>query len=253
MNASLLLIIAIGLLFAFTLRLDATIKLGGGVTGIRGSIGGTTFSHNAGGDYIRNRTKPINPRSPLQNTRRAFLARCAKAWSNELEPQERTDWLAYAKGTTWKNRLGDEIGINGLAALVRVNTLLAMGGEAFRTAAPTKTGHAGGLTFSFKAESDNTVIQINKPAAPFDESTPGHMVYFFMGHPTEIGRICTPKGFRYIGRVYGHDTPLEYPVALDAAYTMTEGQFITIRAMWHDEDFRVSGPWWATAEAAPSG
>lgn len=230
----------------------ALIKLGGGISAITGSVGGTTFARNKSGAYMRQWTKPVNPRSPLQNTRRAIMARLARSWSSDLTPQERTDWRAYVMGTTWTNKLGETIEIGGNAAFMRLNALLAVGGEAFRSAAPTATGHAGGISFAFAAESDGTNIAMAKPSAPFDESTPDHMVYFFQGIPTEIGHIATPKGFKYIGRVYGHATPLEYPVDIPSAYTMTAGQFITIKAMWHDDDFRVAGPFWATDEAAAS-
>lgn len=231
----------------------ATIKLGGGVTGVRGSIGGTTFSHNAGGDYIRNRTKPVNPRSPLQNARRARLAHLAKYWSNDLTPQERTDWIAYAKSTTWTNRLGDQITINGLAAFIRLNTLFGLFAPGIHAAAPTAVGHAGGVTFDFDAQSDVTNIAMAEPTGAFVDGTAGQYLCLFQGFPTEIGRIATPKGFKYIGTLTGLAAPpITYPFDIPSAYTMTAGQFVTLRAMFIDEHYRVSGPFWAHATAAPS-
>jgi len=231
----------------------ALVKLGGGVTDIRGSIGGTTFSRCAGGNYMRARTKPVNPRSPLQVTRRANIAHLTKYWSNKLTQQQRDDWIAYAKGTTWTNKLGESIQINGLAAFIQLNVLHLMIPSDVIPNAPTATGHGGGITLTFAAESDTTKIQLNEPGGAFDKDTELHNVWVSMGFPTEPGRIATPKGMRYIGRVWGSAAaPLTFPYELDAAYTMRAGQLITLRAMWHDEHYRTAGPFFATATAAPS-
>lgn len=231
----------------------ALIKLGGGVTDIRGSMGGNTYSKNAAGHYIRARTKPVNPRSPLQNTRRAYFAYLTKYWSDKLIQQQRDDWIAYAKGTTWKNRLGEDITINGLAAFIRLNALHMMIPSVVIPDAPTATGQGGGVTLTFAAESDTTKIQLDEPGGSFDKDTELHNLWIFMAYPTEPGRIATPKGMRYIGRVWGSAlNPLEFAYELDAAYTMRSGQLITLRAMWHDEHYRVAGPFFAHATAAPS-
>lgn len=231
----------------------ANILLGGGVTDIRGSIGGTTFARNAAGNYARARMKPVNPRSPLQNARRAFLNYLANYWSATLTEDQRDDWRAYAAGTTWTNRLGQTIAINGLAAFVRLNTLRYIAFMSLMADAPTAMGHAGGITFAFDAETDTTNIKVAKPGGAFNESTENHMVLLFQGLPSEAGRISIPKGFVYIGRVYGKlEPPMEFPVDIDANYTMQDGQLITCRAMFMDEHSRVSGPFWAQATAAPS-
>lgn len=229
----------------------ALIQFGGGITSMRGSLAGNTFSRSKSGDYVRSRKKPVNPRSPLQNTRRAQMAYLARYWSHSLTPQERTDWRAYATGTSWTNKLAQAIEIGGNAAFLRLNTHIAVYGGTLRHAAPEAMGHAGGVTFTFAAESDTTKIQMDEPNGAFDKAVLGHYINFYQGIPTEIGRIATPKGFKYIGSVYGHDSaPLAFPYELDAAYTMAAGQFITIKAMFNDDTYRLSGPFFASDEAA---
>jgi len=231
----------------------ALIKLGGGITDIRGKMGGNVFRRNKGGNYMRANVKPCNPRSPLQNQRRAHMAYLTKAWSNILTAQERTDWIAYAAGTSWTNKLGETITINGLAAFLRLNAILGILDPAIHSTAPTATGHAGGVTFTFTAESATTKIQIGEPGGAFSKDVTDHRLLIFQGLPTEVGRIATPKGFRYIGLVLGDETlPPTFPLELTSAYTMTTGQFITVKAMFVDEDYRVSGPFFATCTAAPS-
>ena len=231
----------------------ALVMLGGGVTDIRGSIGGSPFSRCAGGNYARARMKPVNPHSPLQNARRANVAYLTKYWSATLTEQQRTDWRAYATATTWTNRLGQTIEINGLAAFLRVNSLLLLIGEAVIAAAPTATGHAGGNTITFDAENDETNIELDEPVGSFDKDTDGHHLIIFMGIPAECGKISLPRRFRYIGLVSGDSVSAPtFPVDLPAAFTFAEGQNISCKAMFLDEHFRASGPFFHQEAAAPS-
>jgi len=216
-------------------------------------MGGTTFSRCAGGNYIRARTKPVNPRSPLQIIRRSNVGFLTRYWSETLTEQQRTDWRAYCTGTTWTNKLGETIQINGLAAFLRLNALRLIVGYAVSADAPTAMGHAGGNTITFAAHTDTNKIQIDEPVGAFDTDVPGHMMCFFQGIPSEPGRIATPKGFKYIGYFHstGGGTPA-FPVELTSAYTMQDDQRITLRSRFRDDKDRVSGPFWATATAAPS-
>jgi len=231
----------------------ALVQFGGGVSQIRGSIGGTVFSRGAGGAIARARTKPINPRSPLQNVRRSNHAYLTTYWSLTLTEQQRVDWRDYAHSTTWTNRLGQTIQINGLAAFVRINSLILLAGLPVVPAAPTATGHAGGVTISFAAQNDTKKFQLDEPGGAFDKDADGHTLYLFSGFPTEAGRIATPKGFRFLQTVDGDSvTPETFPLEVDAPYTMAEGQLLTMRAMFVDDHYRSSGPYFATATAAPS-
>ena len=78
-------------------------------------------------------------------------------------------------------------------------------------------------------------------------------VLLFGGLPTEAGRISVPKGFKYITHVAGNEgAPQGFPYEMTAPYTMASGQLVTLKAMFKDESNRVSGPFLATATAAPA-
>ncbi len=231
----------------------ALIMLGGGVTDIRGSMAGNTFSRSAAGNYVRSRKKPVNSRSPDQNARRANVAYLTKYWSGTLTEQQRVDWRAYAQASTWTNKLGQSITINGLAAFLRLNALHRLTFSTVIADAPLASGHAGGVTFTFTAETDTSKIQMAEPGGSFDKDTDVHELWFFMGIPAEAGKISIPKGFKHIGGVRGDvGAPPAFPLEIPAAYTMTAGQRVTIRAMFRDENQRVSGPHWYQQVAAPS-
>lgn len=231
----------------------ANIQFGVAIAAARGAVGGVVFSRGAGGAIMRNRSRPINPRSSLQKLRRTQVAYITKYWSETCTEQERIDWRAYAAGTSWTNKLGQSIQINGLAAFLRLNAHMAIYGSTFRHAAPTAMGHAGGVTFTFLAESDTRKIQCAEPTGSFDKSILGHWLNLYQGLPMQPGRLTTPTGFRYIGSLYGHDSaPMTFPFEMDSAYLLTEGQLVTIKAKFNDEDYRVSGPHWYSVLAAPS-
>lgn len=245
--------IAAAVVIAVCMKSDALIMFGGGVTDMRGSIAGTTFSRSRSGNYARARKKPINPHSTLQNTRRAEMAYLMKFWSNNLTEQERVDWRAYALGTTWTNRLGQTIEVNGNSAFVRLNMLQRLTPSTVITAAPLAMGHAGGVTQSFSPEYDTTKLQIDEPTGSFDKDIDIMTLWYFMGIPREVGNIAIPKGFKYCGRVWGSSgTPLTFPYELTATYTMALGQRITVKTMFQDAQYRVSGPHYMTALAASS-
>lgn len=231
----------------------ALIKLGGGVTDIRGAIGGSVFSRGKGGNIIRKNAKPVNPRSNLQETRRGNAAYLSRYWSKTLTAAQRADWRAYADGSTWTNRLGETITITGNAAFLRLNALLLLIGEAVRAPAPTAMGHAGGITIAFDAETDTTNIEFEEPGGAWDKDLDDDWVIFFQPLPVEAGRARGTRGYRYIGEVEGDSgTAPTFPLDVTAAYTMVAGQNVTIKAVHIDPDFRVSSPVFQTEAAAPS-
>lgn len=220
----------------------AVIMLGGGVTDIRGSIAGNTFSRAKAGNYIRSRKKPVNPRSNLQGTRRAVASQLSREWGKTLTEVQRAAWRAYADATTWTNKLGQVITIPGISAFLRTGAMLILVGEAYQPAAPSSSGQAGALDFTFTATEDDQKIVITEPAAPWDKSTDDDYAVFFQGLTMPDGRIMTPSKFNYLGALEGDaTTPPTFPYEFDSKFTFAEGNQITIASVHLDELGRVSG------------
>ena len=87
-----------------------------------GSIGGTVWSHNSSGAYIRNRSVPVNPNTDRQVAARNFVKALAIAWNNTLTQAQRDAWNVYAANVTWLNALGQTIALTGLNHYIRSNT-----------------------------------------------------------------------------------------------------------------------------------
>lgn len=98
------------------------------VGALSGSLGGSTFSHNKGGPYIRTRAIPTNPDSTTQLERRAALATTSTRWRN-LTNAERDAWAEWSRQNPITNALGQSINKSGHQSYVGLNSriLLASG------------------------------------------------------------------------------------------------------------------------------
>lgn len=106
---------------------------------LSGSVGGVVASHNKGGQYLRNRSIPVNPNSTRQQAARSAFAAYADLWKN-LTAGQRSAWDSYASQTPITNRLGEQIHISGFNHYVRTNSFRAAAGAAPLSAAPTTPG-----------------------------------------------------------------------------------------------------------------
>lgn len=99
----------------------AIIRFAGGVAQASGSIGGTTFSHNRGGPYMRTRAIPTNPGSPQQSDVRATMSLLTSRWRDTLDAGQRGAWDTYALNVPLPNALGEPRNVGGLGMYVRSN------------------------------------------------------------------------------------------------------------------------------------
>jgi len=220
----------------------ANVKYGGGVTDIRGSIGGTTFTRGASGAVARQRVKCINPNSNSQSARRAVVSALSQQWSKLLTPTERADWNAYAAGTNFLNKVGDTIQISGLACYIRSNTLRLQMGLASTALAPITTGQAAGTVAVITATVSDGKIHIAEPSAGFDKSVAGEYIAVFVAAPMNPGRVSSPRGWKYLTKVTGNVSPPTFPIDVLNAYTHILGQQYGVSMTHLDHDGRVSAP-----------
>ncbi|MBA7582481.1 hypothetical protein ES708_24409 [subsurface metagenome] len=114
---------AIGPLRAMSLRF-ALVQYGAGVIQMSGSIAGDVHARNRFGNYIRPRTKPVNPHSERQESARATVSMLAEYWHSGLSPGQRGLWGTYAAAIAMKNRLGATIHLTGFNHFIRSNAAM---------------------------------------------------------------------------------------------------------------------------------
>ena len=102
---------------------------------LSGSIGGHTYSHNKGGQYIRRRSIPVNPTSTRQTLSRSRLATASAAWG-ALTPDQRASWNTYAEVHPVTDALGSSIQLSGQQAYVALSARCQAMGVASPPTAP---------------------------------------------------------------------------------------------------------------------
>ena len=220
----------------------ANVRFGGGVTDIRGSVGGSTFTRGAAGPVLRQRVKGINKNSTLQVALRAVVSMLSKLWSDASMDATRADWNAYAAGTPMQNRLGDPIYISGFSMFVRTNSLLLQAGGTVQSTAPTAPGQAGAANATILAVSNDGKISIVSVTGAFQPTVVGDKLMVFQALPQNAGRLGKAKGYRYIGVITGASSAPTFPVLLDTTYKMQAGQQVGVRLVHVDAIGRVNAP-----------
>lgn len=240
----------------------ANIKYGSLVADIRGSIAGTTFSRGNGGGIVRNNPKPCNPRSIDQNVRRATLAFLSQYWSKTLTPAQRTAWADYAANTAWTNKVGSSAIISGLAAFVRLNSLILLPSTdprrvpgyyewPLRADAPTSYGHAGTPTFTILADGADLSVNIQQPTAPWVNNNNFLRMVFFIHSPTAPGAFALGKQRIYLGAVEASaGVPAVFPKEYTSLQSFNNGQRVSVTGIFMDAEYRVGGDFTADVLAA---
>jgi len=101
----------------------ALVKYGGGIIQMSGSIAGNTFARNRYGNYVRAKTKPVNPNTTKQVKIRAAIAQLTEEWYDTLTAVQRAAWNTYAAAVAMKNKLGETVHLSGFNHFIRSNSI----------------------------------------------------------------------------------------------------------------------------------
>lgn len=220
----------------------ALLELGPLAVQISGSVGGTTFARNKGGQYARSRIKGVNPQSARQTAVRAAFGDLAQRWSNTLTDAQRAAWELYADNVPLINRLGDPRTLSGLNMYVRTNTVQLDTGGTRLDDAPV----------NFTVGPTITPTYANTPAADtigvtdlgsYDPDTDGAIrLLVTMGRPQNAGVAFYASPFT---KLLGVDIPTTatLPIAQTAApFPFSAGQRVFLRAIPITSDGRLGVP-----------
>ena len=230
----------------------ALVKMGGGVVQMSGSIAGNTFARNRSGNYVRARTKPVNPNSTQQGLVKTAMAYLTMWWASGLSAAERTSWATYAAAIAMKNRLGESVYLTGFNHFVRSNV------EFYRhNAAVTEAGRTT-LSLPEKdiAFAVSGSVATQKLSVVFTESMEwalesGASMSVYMGVPRQATRNFFNGPWKYVGQILGVDsTGAQSPAELDPPYTLVLGQLVTCYARIRRLDGRLSEPFTASFTVA---
>lgn len=121
----------------------AIITLGPTITGIRGSIGGSTFSANKAGPYIKAKARGPNPSTTKQSETRGRFITPGPAWA-ALTSGQRDGWnaLTAAPPEIVTNSLGETIALSGFQWFTKIRLRQLAIGDALSDDAPAGSAPA---------------------------------------------------------------------------------------------------------------
>ena len=220
----------------------ALVKFSSAIGAISGSIGGTTYSHNAGGPYMRERRVPTNPGTEFQTALRGYLAQLTALWVT-LTQAQRDGWAAYSVNVLLPNPLGDQREIGALAHYVRSNVPRLQSGCPRVDTAP--------VIFTLGEFTQPTITSITAPTALslgfteaddwVGEDDSALLIYGSRGYnPT---RNYHKGPYRYADLIEGDSvTPETTPYAAVMPFTLQADQKAFIFGRVTRADGRLSAP-----------
>jgi len=222
----------------------ALVKFGGGVVQMSGSIAGDTFARNRYGNYVRARTKPTNPNTPLQQAARSALSSLTVRWSQVLTDAQRIAWNLYGSSVTMKNRLGENTFLTGFNHYVRSNSILVRLGETPVDAGPViyELPEADPLFAITGSEATQVITCAYDDTLEWDNETGGHLVVF-QGSPQNAQRNFFGGPWRLMDSVAGvAGTPVASPLLGAAVFAVAETQRVWCYGRILRADGRMSAP-----------
>jgi len=222
----------------------ALIKYGGGVVGMSGSIAGSTFARNRYGNYVRARTKPVNPNTPAQQNIRSSIAFLTNYWKNILTSTQRAAWNLYASNVAMKNRMGETTYLTGFNHFIRSNSVLKYLGLAGVCDGPINfTLPEQDSTFAITASEATQTITVAFDATAAWAKEDGAYLLLAQGRPQNSTINFYVGPWLLDDSIAGKtETPPTSPYAYTANKVITEGQNVWMQARIIRADGRLSEP-----------
>lgn len=147
-----------------------------------GSYAGQTSSRNRFGQYVRNRSTPVNPNSTFQVTVRTRMSVNSSAW-RLLTALQRTGWADLGLQISRSDSLGQSYTMNGFMAYCSVNNNRAAAGDAVLSDAPIYTEPAALVTITPTLTSGS--FSLAYTATPLPAAT---RIFWYAGPQRTAGR-----------------------------------------------------------------
>lgn len=228
----------------------ALVQYGGGVTAMSGSIAGQVHARNRFGNYIRPRTKPVNPRSDRQSEARVRIQMLAEYWhSAAMSNAERGAWDAYAAAVAMRGRLNATIHLTGYNHFIRSNaSLLAAGGAIVEPGPEEQALPEADETLAVAGDNGTQLLSVAFDIAKLWALETGGYLLIEMGMPQLHTRNFFGGPWRVAAAIAGVDTTgVSSPQTMVAPFTLTTDQKIWCRASIIRKDGRASNKFYAPA------
>ena len=230
----------------------ALVKFGGGVIQMSGSLAGNTYARNRSGNYVRARTKPVNPKTSNQVLVRAIMQTLTARWSQTLTAGQRTAWNLYATSVSMKNKLGESIFLSGFNHYIRSNHWFARMGRTLVDDGPVifelpETDPTMAITCSEGTQQVTMTFDDTLPWASEDDA----MLVILQGDPQNFQRNFFDGPWRgRSAKVGAAGVPVTSPLDYASITVVSEGQRVWSKFRILRADGRLSEPFTANTFCA---
>lgn len=171
-----------------------------GITNLSGKAGGSIFSHNQGGKYVKNFAVPTNPRSPAQQQARSLFGTTAVAYS-ALSAQLKEGWKEATALFPRVDRFGDQKILSGIALFQSLNKTLLQIDVGIKTAIPVPASprSVNSVAAILEADPVTGVNNFTLSGNTFLSGADTTEVMIFATSVRPVGTLSPNGGYRYIG------------------------------------------------------
>lgn len=209
-----------------------------------GSVGGSTYSHNKGGMYIRNRSIPTNPNTTYQQAIRSIVGQLTDLWLTTLTAAQRAAWDAYAAAVPILDSLGESRAVTGLNMYVRSNTPRLQAALPRVDDGPTIQNlgdYTAPAIASVAAAADTADVSFTNTDDWANEDDAALLAYFSRPKSASINFFKGP--YRYADKVDGDSvTPPTSPATIALPFPVEVGHRVFGRLQVSRADGRLSQP-----------
>ena len=208
---------------------------------VSGKLGGTVFSHNRGGKYIRSAATPTDPNTVFQQVVRANMATLVATWPT-ITDKDREAWATYAANVPLPDRFGEPRSITGQQMFIRCNAARLQAGLSIIDAGPTAMflekysfGFVRGIAATDKLRvtfdtTDDWVTEDGAGLLVWSSRDFGHTINFFKGP------------YRFAGIILGDSAvpPTSPDESITSPFVLAVGRQIGARSIVVGSDGRIS-------------
>lgn len=202
-----------------------------------GSVASLTFSHNRGGQYIRQRAVPVNPNSTQQQGVRNSMNLLSTRWVTTLTQVQRDTWAAYAAAVLIPDALGEPRNIGAMPMYLRNNVPRRQASIALVNTAPSELtlGEVTAPTITVVASTSTMSVTFDNT----DEwaTAVGGAMLIYLSRGQNVTRTANQGGYRYAGKISGAVVPPTSPATIvGIPFAVVAGQkvFWQVRAVTAD-------------------
>lgn len=208
---------------------------------ISGRIGGSVFSRNRGGAYIRNGAIPTASTTPYATAAKARMSDFSKLWA-DLTSVQQMAWKNWATQNPITNRLGNQVTLSGHGAFVQLNIVISIAGGTLISDPPVVAPPSALTTFSatYDIGAGSTELTFTPDPLGADECL-------------EIrAAVSDNPGVNYVENLYKQlgiagpnlGSPVDYSVSLESRFgTLMVGQKVFFKCRVVDSTTGLKSGW----------